>query len=284
MERFYLLAPALVLLAVFVIGFAAFLILSASGRLPQLRGVKHNELFGPFLGRFLVWLMTPVERLLVGRVSANAITALSLLFCALTGIAAATGQLAGAVWMYTVAGILDVLDGRLARLNSTQTKQGALFDSVSDRWGELFALTGYIWFLKDSPWMLAALGTLGASQMVSYTRARAESLGLDLRGGMMQRAERVVLVAAGTLVAAWYGANPETVGAVVPILGGVLLVCAVASTGTALNRWFVAYRELAKRGTKPVVIEELPPQPQIAFAVPQQLRDSAELTPAVPRA
>lgn len=283
MERFYLLAPALVLLAVFVIGFVAFSILSASGRLPPLRGVKHNELFGPYLGRFLVWLMIPVERLLVGRVSANAITAMSLLLCALTGIAAATGHLAGAVWMYTVAGILDVLDGRLARLNGSQTPQGALFDSVSDRWGELFALTGYIWLLKDSPWMFAALGTLGASQMVSYTRARAESLGLDLRGGMMQRAERVVLVAAGTLVAAWYGANPETVGAVVPILGGVLLVCAVASTGTALNRWFVAYRELAKRGTQPVVIEDTPPQAQIAFAVPQQLRDSAELTPAAPR-
>jgi len=282
-ERFYLLAPALVLLAIFVIGFVAFSILSASGRLPQLRGVKHNELFGPYLGRFLVWMMTPVERMLVGRISANAVTAVSLLLCALTGVAAATGHLTGAVWMYTVAGILDALDGRLARLNGQQTSAGALFDSVSDRWGELFAFTGYIWFLKDSPWMFAALGALGASQMVSYTRARAESLGLDLRGGMMQRAERVVLVAAGTLVAAWYGANPETVGAVVPILGGVLLVCAVASTGTALNRWFVAYRELARRAATPVVIEDTPSPPQIAFAVPQKLRDSAELTPAVPR-
>ncbi len=282
MERFYLLAPALVLLAVFVIGLVAFSVLTATGRLSELRGVKHNQLFGPFFGRFLVWMLTPLERLLVGRVSANAITAISLLLCALTGVAAATGHLTGAVWMYTVAGILDALDGRLARLNGEQTAAGALFDSVSDRWGELFALGGYIVFLKDSPWMFAALGALGASQMVSYTRARAESLGLDLRGGMMQRAERVVLVAAGTLVAAWYGANPETVSAVVPILGGVLLVCAVASTGTALNRWFVAYRELARRA-KPVVIEDTPAQPQIAFAVPQQLRDSAELTPAVPR-
>lgn len=283
MERFYLLAPALVLLAVFVIGFVAFSVLTLAGRNPQLRGVKHNELFGPFLGRFLVWLMTPLERLLVGRVSANVITALSLLFCALTGIAAAKGHLAAAVWMYTVAGILDVLDGRLARLNGQQTPAGALFDSVSDRWGELFALTGYIWFLKDSPWMFAALGTLGASQMVSYTRARSESLGLDLRGGMMQRAERVVLVAAGTLVAAWFGANPETTGVVVPILGGVMLVCAVASTGTALNRWFIAYRELVRRSTKPVVIEDAPAPPQLAFQVPQKLRDSAELAPAAPR-
>ncbi len=283
MERFYLLAPALVLLAIFVIGFAAFSVLSVTGHRPQPRGVKHNQIFGPYLSSFLVWLMSPAERLLIGRVSANTITALSLLLCALTGLAAATGHLAGAVWLYTMAGVFDVLDGRLARLNGQQTAAGALFDSVSDRWGELFALTGYIWFLKDSPWMFAALGTLGASQMVSYTRARAESLGVDLRGGMMQRAERVVLVAAGTLVAAWYGANPETVSAVVPILGGVMLICAVASTGTALNRWFLAYRELARRAATPVVIEDTPAPAQVAFAVPQQLRDSAELTPAVPR-
>lgn len=287
MERFYLLAPALVLLAVFVIGFVVFLVLSATGRQPQLRGVKHNQLFGPFLGRFLVWMMSPAERLLVGRVSANAITALSLLLCALTGVAAATGHFTGAAWMFAMAGILDALDGRLARLNGEQTSAGALFDSVSDRWGELFALTGYVWLLRDSPWMFAALGALGASQMVSYTRARAESLGLDLRGGMMQRAERVVLVSAGTLVAAWYAANPETVGVVVPLLGGVLLVCAVASTGTALNRWVVAYRELSRRAAKPVEIEDSPARPapsQIpAFAVPQKLRDSAELAPVAPR-
>ncbi len=282
MERFYLLAPALVLLAVFVIGFLVFSLLSATGHPPLLRGVKHNQLFGPFLGRFLVWMMQPAERLLVGRVSANAVTAMSLLLCALTGIAAATGHLTGAVWMYTVAGILDALDGRLARLNGQQTSAGALFDSVSDRWGELFALSGYIWFLRDTPWMFAALGVLGASQMVSYTRARAEGLGVELRGGMMQRAERVVLVAAGTLVAAWYGASPETADAVVPIIGGVMLVVAIASTGTALNRWLLAYRELSRRATKPVEIETTP-APQMSFTVPQKLRDSAELAPAAPR-
>ncbi|MBA3453173.1 MAG: CDP-alcohol phosphatidyltransferase family protein [Deltaproteobacteria bacterium] len=266
-----------------MIGLIAFTVLTVTGRQPRLRGVKHNELFGLFLGSFLVWMMSPIERLLVGRVSANAITAVSLLLCALTGVAAATGHLTGACWMFAVAGILDVLDGRLARLNGQQTAAGALFDSVSDRWGELLALGGYIWFLKDSPWMFAALGALGASQMVSYTRARAESLGLDLRGGMMQRAERVVLISAGTLAAAWYGANPETFGAVVPILGGVLLICAIASTGTALNRWYVAYRELARRAEKPVVIEDTPAQPQMAFSVPAKLRESAELAPAAPR-
>ena len=63
MERVYLLAPALILLAVFVIGLVVFSVLSATGKPLALRGVKHNQLFGPFLGRFLVWMMQPLERL-----------------------------------------------------------------------------------------------------------------------------------------------------------------------------------------------------------------------------
>lgn len=280
MERFYLLAPALLLLAVFLIGLIVFSLLTAIGRQPKLRGVKHNQFFGPFMGRFLVWMLTPLEQLLVGRVSANAITAFSLFLCALTGVAAATGHLVAATWMYAVAGILDALDGRLARLSGEQTAQGALFDSVSDRWGELFVFTGFMWRLHDSPWMLAVVGAMGASQMVSYTRARAEGLGLDLKGGIMQRAERIVLVCVGTFIAAWVGSSPnaETAAYVVPIVGTVMLLCAVGSAGTALSRWIIGYRELSRRTAEPVEIEPTPvPATPISFPVPQKLRESAEL-------
>jgi phosphatidylglycerophosphate synthase len=208
--------------------------------------VKHNQLLGPFFARFLVWLISPLERLLIGRVSPNAITATSLLLCGITGAAVALGHLPGAVWLYAFAGILDVLDGRLARLANQQTSSGALFDSVSDRWGELLMFTGYVWFLHDSPWLLAVMAAVGGSMMVSYTRARAEGLGIDLAGGVMQRAERIVLVVAGTLIAAWYGGDPETASLVEPILGVTMLICGVASTATALGRWLVAYRALAR--------------------------------------
>jgi len=83
--------------------------------------------------------------------------------------------------------------------------------------------------------------------MVSYTRARAEGLGIQLAGGVMQRAERIMLVASGTLIAAWFGADPETVSAVEPILGATMAICGVASTATAINRWMIAYRELVQR-------------------------------------
>lgn len=246
-DRFYLLAPAMLLLATFCLAFAVYSALCVAGRAPVIENVKHNQFFGPFFARFLVWLIGPLERLLIGRVSPNVITASSLLMCGITGAAMALGHLPGAVWLYAFAGILDVLDGRLARLANQQTPAGALFDSVSDRWGELFVFAGYVWFLHDSPWLLAVIGAISGSMMVSYTRARAEGLGISLAGGVMQRAERIVLVAGGTLLAAWYGGDLDTTSLVQPIIGVTMLICGVASTGTAINRWIIAYRELTRR-------------------------------------
>ncbi len=295
MDRLLLLAPALLMLAVMSIGLVVFAAMTVTGRAPKLRGVKHNELFGPFFGAYLVWLMRPLERALVGRVSANAITAVSLIGCAIAGLAAGTGHLAAATWVYGMSGMFDALDGRLARSTGDQTEAGALFDSVSDRWGELFVFSGYIWLLHDSPWMLAAVAAIGASQMVSYTRARAEGLGLNLRGGAMQRAERVVLTCVGTLIAAWYATEPTTAYVVEPLLGTVMVVLALASTATAVSRWIQAYRALQLRArpaakasvAEAAVTSAASPSstgPQLpAFPVPQKLRESAELAPAAPR-
>lgn len=262
MDRIYLLAPALFLAVVTSGAFIVYCGLYAVGRPPKVVAVKHNQLFGPFMAGYLVWMIGPIERLLVGRVSPNFITAISLLLCALTGFAAAFGHLAWAIWLFVAAGIFDVLDGRIARLDGKQTAAGALFDSVSDRWGELFAFLGYAWFLRESPWMLTAFAAFGASMMVSYTRARAEGLGIDLHGGLMQRAERIVLITGGTLIAAWYGGE-----AVAPILGSTMLICTLASTATAVNRWIVAYRILAQREAEPLVVEEpavMPLPPRLA--------------------
>jgi phosphatidylglycerophosphate synthase len=270
----------MLLLATFCLAFVVYSVLCATGRTPAIANVKHNQLFGPFFARFLVWLIGPLERLLIGRVSPNAITATSLVMCGIAGAAVALGHLPGAVWLYAFAGILDVLDGRLARLANQQTKAGALFDSVSDRWGELFVFTGYVWFLHDSPWLLAVIAAIAGSQMVSYTRARAEGLGIALAGGVMQRAERIVLVAGGTLIAAWYGGDVDTLSLVEPILGATMLICGVASAVTAINRLVIGYRELGRRAEladEPEVVVEVPPVPTVpAHAARVMLPDVAQ--------
>jgi phosphatidylglycerophosphate synthase len=246
-DRFFLLAPALLLLATFCLAFAVYCALCAAGRPPVVHHVKHNQLLGPFFARFLVWLIGPLERLLVGRVSPNAITVASLLLCGITGAAVALGHLPGAVWLYVFAGILDVLDGRIARQSNQQTPAGALLDSVSDRWGELLVFAGYLWFLQDSPWLIAVMTAVAGSMMVSYTRARAESLGVVVAGGVMQRAERIMLIVVGSLLAAWCGADAETSALVDPIVGVTMLICGATSIATAIGRLVTAYRELARR-------------------------------------
>ncbi len=269
MARLYLLSPALVLTATLLVAFGVYCV-----RRPKVANVKHNQLFGPFLAGFLVWLLRPIERVLVGHVTPNAITMISLALCAVTGLAAAEGYLGDAVWLYSIAGVLDVLDGRVARLAGKQTATGALLDSVSDRWGELFVFAGFAWYLHDSPWLLAVMGAVAGSTMVSYTRARAEGLGLTLSGGLMQRAERIVLVAGGTFIAAWYecgdpnGESPF----IVPVLGGTMMLCGALSTATAIHRWVVAHRELAQRELAPVV-EAVPVRQAIALpARPRKAR------------
>lgn len=260
--------------------------LCAAGRAPVIPGVKHNQVLGPFMSRYLVWILGPFERLLVGRVSPNAITAVSLVMCGVTGVVAALGNLGAACWIFTLAGILDVLDGRLARLGNRQTTSGALFDSVSDRWGELFVFSGYAWYLRDTPWLLAVLGAVGSSMMVSYTRARAEGLGLDLSGGMMQRAERIVLVTAGSLLGAWVAADASTAWLAAPVVGTMMALLALGSTATAVSRWISAFRTLARRDAeiapraRPIAAPAAPPAPAPSphfGAIPAKLRESAEL-------
>ena len=99
---------------------------------------------------------------------------------------------------------LDGLDGAVARLAGKASRRGAFVDSVSDRLGETamwaglaFAVSEDVSFSDDAVLALLCVLNLGASLLISYLRARAESVGADGRGGLMGRAERVILYTAG---------------------------------------------------------------------------------------
>ncbi len=95
------------------------------------------------------------------------------------------------------AGLFDMLDGQVARLGKMSSSFGAMLDSVLDRYSELCMFLGICYYLVAHHYFLSSLvafiGLIG-SMMVSYTRARAEGLGIECKGGLMQRPERVVLV------------------------------------------------------------------------------------------
>jgi CDP-diacylglycerol--glycerol-3-phosphate 3-phosphatidyltransferase len=95
------------------------------------------------------------------------------------------------------AGLFDMLDGQVARLGNMSSTFGALYDSVLDRYSELVMFLGICYYLVSHHYFLSSLFSFLAligSMMVSYTRARSEGLGIQNKGGLMQRPERVILV------------------------------------------------------------------------------------------
>jgi CDP-diacylglycerol--glycerol-3-phosphate 3-phosphatidyltransferase len=96
-----------------------------------------------------------------------------------------------------VMGPIDALDGAVARVGEEVTKFGAFIDSVSDRYIEIFIYSGLLWYFisnQDSIGIVLTFFASSGSVLVSYTRARAQSLGLDTRVGILTRFERMVVI------------------------------------------------------------------------------------------
>ena len=148
-------------------------------------------------------LIEPVAGLLIAlRVSPNLLTTIGTLCTVAAGFAFGLGHVMTAGWIIAVTAIFDVLDGTVARRTGQSTVFGAFYDSTLDRVADGFLLGGLAWFFATSPEYASApmlaisLAGMIGTFLVSYTRARAESLGLDAKVGVMQRPERVVLLAA----------------------------------------------------------------------------------------
>lgn len=173
-------------------------------------------------GQPLVYvLIQPLIHLLVRwKVKPNTITTIGLLInCVAAGIfiyGAEKGvrndhsfiAWGGAVIL--LAGLFDMIDGRLARVSNNSTPFGALYDSVLDRYSELIMFLGICWYLVAHNYFLSSLFAFIAmigSIMVSYIRARAESLGVKADVGMMQRPERIILIGTAAIACGIFSAT-----------------------------------------------------------------------------
>ncbi len=133
-------------------------------------------------------------------ISPDLLTATGLFLAVPTALAVATGRLLLGLGLLVCSAVPDLLDGALAKAAGRATVRGAFFDSVSDRVSDTLVLGGVAWYLQDrygGHAFALPLAVLGASLLISYQRAKAESLGFDAKGGLMERAERVVVLCAG---------------------------------------------------------------------------------------
>lgn len=162
------------------------------------------------------------------------------------------------------AGLFDMLDGQVARIGKMSSRYGALFDSVLDRYSELIVLFGICYYLILQGYFFSSLFAFIAligSMMVSYVRARAEGLGIECKGGFMQRPERVVTIALGCILCGLFfhffgdyriyisGMNIPIFEPVIIMIVPIVFV-AIFSNVTALNRLRHCKRVLQEQDRK----------------------------------
>lgn len=199
-------------------------------------------MFGPGIQerarRFVELIVRPLAAL---GLTPNMATLIGLLLNSITAVVLATGHLRVGGALLLFAGVFDLVDGALARVRNQKTVFGAFFDSTLDRYSEGIVLLGIIVFaltdptLPDRNWVvaLAYVASLG-SLMVSYTRARAEGLGLEGKSGLLARPERILVLALGLMIAgrSW--------------LLWTLLLLATATIFTSIQRIFAVWRSIAR--------------------------------------
>ncbi len=138
-------------------------------------------------------------------ITADVLTATGLVSAGVTACLVATGHLHLAVVMLIVTGLHDLLDGPVAKAAGTASVRGAFFDSVTDRVADAVLMLGCAWYLLDHGGghvVLLPMGILAVTALISYERAKAESLGLSAKGGLMERGERMFLLGVGFLATA----------------------------------------------------------------------------------
>ncbi len=129
----------------------------------------------------------------------NALTGIGLAISIVAGWIYGVGALGWAATILLLAGLFDMLDGAVAREGQRMSPFGAFLDSSVDRYAEIVVFVGIVWrFRGDEVTQVIALLAITGSLMVSYTRARAEGLGHGVTGGLLQRPERIVMLALGT--------------------------------------------------------------------------------------
>ena len=166
-------------------------------------------------------------------ISADVLTATGLVSAAATAVAVATGHLHLAIVLLTITGLHDLLDGPVAKASGTSSVRGAFFDSVTDRVADALILGGIAWYLVSThPGHLVLLpfAVLAVTSLVSYQRAKAESLGISAKGGLMERAERMILLGIAFLSASF----------LVPVLWIMLVLTSLTAVGRFVKVWRLA--------------------------------------------
>jgi CDP-diacylglycerol--glycerol-3-phosphate 3-phosphatidyltransferase len=166
-------------------------------------------------------------------ITADVLTATGLVSASATAVAVGTGHLHIAIVLLILTGMHDLLDGPVAKAAGTSSVRGAFFDSVTDRVADALLMGGVAWYLisqGEGHLAVLPLAVLGVTALVSYERAKAESLGLSAKGGLMERAERMILLGIAFIDSAL----------LIPILWIMLVLISITAVARFVKVWKLA--------------------------------------------
>lgn len=174
-------------------------------------------------------------------VTADVVTVTGIVMAALAAVAIGAGHLRLGFVLLVATGVPDALDGAVAKASGTASVRGAFFDSVSDRLTDALLFGGVAWYLAGAEpgrTVMLPVAVMATAMLISYQRAKAESLGFDAKGGIMERAERFIVLAFGLLF-------PE-------FLVATLWVMLVLTAVTAGQRFVKVWRQASAGRPVPV--------------------------------
>ena len=157
-----------------------------------------------FPEKFISWsksLLNPISYLLIkSKISPNTLSVLALITGLGAGVLFIFGKPFWAGILIVICGILDTLDGKVAQEAHKKSIYGAHLDSTLDRYSEFFIYLGIAYYFREHWAVWITFWTILGSFMVSYTRAKAESLGIKCKIGSMQRGERMISLSAAGVI------------------------------------------------------------------------------------
>lgn len=242
----------LVLVTVLTVAYAVRIALRGRVHFERLEQQGSGRLLARSILEMGYWAIQPVARLLVRlHISASALSWTAFALGAVGGGLLAAGHFGSAGLVCAGAGILDALDGLVARQSGSSSQAGKVLDSTLDRYVEFFFLAGLAMYYRfDPPLQILTLFALLGSFMVSYSTALAEVFRIEVRCGGMRRAERMVYLIAGAILTPLSIAAVESarVGMPVgyPMVGALCLVAAFANA-SAVERFFKIRRILIEK-------------------------------------
>ena len=179
-------------------------------------------------------------------VKPDTLTLISLVLTLASAPIAASGHFSTAGLVFLIGSAFDALDGMVARETGNVKRSGAILDSVLDRWADAAPMIGLAIFYRFSIWqMVIPLAALVGSQLVSYVRAKSESMGLNLPSTLMRRHERVAYISGALIIAPMLSPILESpFGAVHPGTLTLVLIVALVSNVVAIRLLIAARRRL----------------------------------------